>query len=477
MLRFFTNSRSPRKSVRPRLECLEDRLTPSTLTVGDTRASNAKNNFISIQTAINAAKPGDDIRVYPGTYTEQLTIGAGEKGLTIEAATGTEPVVTAPATLTGNDAVIDISSSQNIRIEGLSIKGNASTAFGIRVDTGASAEIDDNTISSILGGNGAGIFVGQSSAKDTTSGHAEIEGNKISNYNKVGIAVNGANYSADIERNTVIGAGADFTVSQNGIQIADGANGDIERNNVSGNIFTGTGFNAAGILLSGAGSHTEVERNYSHGNQEGIFVYDSKGAEVDGNTSDKNTADGITIVDSADIDVYFDRTFKNGGDGVSVYGGNAAFPSTGNTIAYVSSYDNTGNGINLETTSKFALLGNIANGNGGSGILLDKVDHGVVLGNSAGNNTLSGILLTDGSTSNKISANDASKNKVDGIAIVDSTGNTISANIADSNGHDGISETEPLSGSVDNTYANNSARGNKNLDFDPTELDVKKKPK
>ena len=356
--------------------------------------------------------------------------------------------------------------------------GNASTAFGIRVDTGATAEIDDNTISSILGVNGAGIFVGQSSAADTTSGHADIDGNKITNYGKVGIAVNGANYSADIERNTVVGVGADPNVAQNGIQIADGANGDIERNNVSGNVYTGTGFDAAGILLSGAGSRTEVERNYAHGNQEGIFVYDSKGIEVDGNTSDKNTADGITVVDSADIDVYFDQTFKNGGDGVSVYGGNAAFPSTGNTIAFVSSYANTGNGINLETTSKFALLGNTANGNGANGILLDNVDHGTVLGNTANSNTLTGIAVTDGSVSNKITGNVADKNKVDGIEIVDSTGNTISANDADSNGRYGISEAEPDS-SVDNTYANNSAARERRTSTSTRTVafDVKKKPK
>ena len=169
MFRFLANAfslrssvRSVRNSRRPRLECLEDRLTPSTLFVDDNKVQDPKAKYTSIQAAINAAHAGDDIRVYPGTYAEQLTIGAGKNGLEIEAATGTAPVVTAPATLTGNAAVINISASQNVRIENLSIQGNASTEFGIRVDTGASADLDDNTISSILGANGAGIFVGQS---------------------------------------------------------------------------------------------------------------------------------------------------------------------------------------------------------------------------------------------------------------------------------------------------------------------------
>src|SRR6202012_4312335 len=125
----------------------------------------------------------------------------------IEPATNKAPVVTAPATLAGTGALVTISSSQNVRIEALSIQGNASTEFGIRGSPGAPAVIDDNTISSILGHNGAGIFVGQSSATDTTSGHATIEGNKISGYAKVGIAVNGAKYQGDIERNTVVGGG------------------------------------------------------------------------------------------------------------------------------------------------------------------------------------------------------------------------------------------------------------------------------
>ena len=486
MFRFLANAISPRSSVRtvrhsrrPCLECLEDRLTPSTLLVDDNLAQNPKAKFTSIQAAINAAHAGDDIRVYPGTYAEQLTIGAGKNGLTIEAATGTAPLVTAPATLTGNDALVTISSSQNVRIEGLSIQGNASTQFGIRVDTGASASLEDNKISSILGANGAGIFVGQSSAVDATSGHADIEGNKISNYTKVGIAVDGAKYRADIEHNTVVGIGDDATIAQNGIQIADGASGDIERNDVSGNRYTGTavnGFDASGILVSGAGSHTEVEGNHVHANEVGILIYESKGVEVDGDVSDKNTADGISIVDSANTDVQFVRTFENAGDGISVYGGDPNHPSVGNSIAFVSSHDNVGNGIYLETTSKFSLLGNSTNNNGANGILLNDADHGSVLGNSAGRNGLSGIAVTSGSASIQISGNDTDKNKRDGIELVDSTGNTVTHNDSDSNGRYGISEAEP-DASVDNTYLNNSADHNAVADFFPMALDVKKKPK
>ena len=481
MLRFLQHALSVRKPVRtqrrsrPRLECLEDRLTPSTLTVDDNLVQNPKAGFTSIQKAINAAHAGDDIRVYPGTYAEQLTIGAGKNGLTIEAATGTAPIVKAPASLTGTAALITISSSQNVRIEGLSIQGNASTQFGIRVDTGASAVLDDNTISSILGQNGAGIYVGQSSTSDKTSGHATIHDNKVTNYGKAGIVVDGANYSADVDRNTIVGIGTTAAIAQDGIQVGDGANADIERNDVSGNRYTGTGFNAAGILLLGAGSKTEVEDNRTHANQEGIFVYQSKGIEVGNNVSYKNTADGITIVDSANTDVHCDQTFKNGGDGISVYGGDPAHPSTGNLIANVSSYDNAGNGIYLDQTSKFTLLGNTTNSNGANGILLNDADSGIVLSNTAGKNSLSGIAVTAGSNSNQIRGNDTDKNTRDGIEIANSTGNTVTANDSDSNGRYGISDTESGAGVVSNTFANNSAKKNAVADFFPITIGVKKK--
>src|SRR5258708_4359242 len=122
---------SRRRSSRPQLELLEARLTPSTLFVDDDRVQAPKAAFTSIQAAINAAKPGDEIRVYPGTYVEQLTIGAGKNNIEVESATSTKPLLVAPATLSGNGALIDITGSQNVEIERLSLKGNANTKFGI----------------------------------------------------------------------------------------------------------------------------------------------------------------------------------------------------------------------------------------------------------------------------------------------------------------------------------------------------------
>jgi len=419
MLRFLAtalSSRRPialssrRRGARPQLELLENRLTPSTILVDDDRVQAPKAAFTSIQAAINAAKPGDEIRVYPGTYVEQLTIGAGKNNIEVESATSTKPLLVAPATLTGNGALIDITGSQNVEIERLTLKGNANTKFGIRVSGGASADIENNTISGILDPNGAGIYVGRSSATDTSSGKAEVENNNVSNYGKVGIAFDGAKYKGEIENNTVVGSGDNPNIAQNGIQVSGGANVEVERNDVSGNRYTGTGFDAAGILLDAAGSKTEVERNTVHDNQEGILVSKTKSVEIESNRSYKNTEDGITLVDSSDIDIDCNETDHNGGDGISVYG-DPGVASGNNRIAHSSSHDNTGNGIYLETTSKNTVVGNTTNSNGANGILLKDADKGIVAGNTATKNKLSGIALTAGSDSNLVAANVASKER------------------------------------------------------------------
>src|SRR5262249_40012225 len=157
----------------------EDRLTPSTLFVDDNKVQNPKAQYTSIQAAIDAAKKGDEIKVYAGTYAEQLSV-VGKSNIEIEAATGTAPVITVPAKgLTGNNALLTISGSTNVEIEGLSFKVDATTEFGIRVDTGSSADINHNTVTGIGAADGVGIFVGQTTANDTTSGKADISDNKV----------------------------------------------------------------------------------------------------------------------------------------------------------------------------------------------------------------------------------------------------------------------------------------------------------
>src|SRR5262245_37847152 len=97
-----------RVSLRPRLEVLEDRTTPSVITVDDDSAQIPNPDFNSIQAAVNAAHPGDTIMVYAGTYHEQVTIPSKLNGLRLFGVGDHDQVVVAPTNFTADptEAVI-----------------------------------------------------------------------------------------------------------------------------------------------------------------------------------------------------------------------------------------------------------------------------------------------------------------------------------------------------------------------------------
>src|SRR5689334_9708854 len=77
LLRRFAARRPTAARARPararlRLAPLEDRVVPSTLYVDDD--PNPQAGYTSIQAAVQAAKPGDTVQVYPGTYNEIVTV-------------------------------------------------------------------------------------------------------------------------------------------------------------------------------------------------------------------------------------------------------------------------------------------------------------------------------------------------------------------------------------------------------------------
>src|SRR5436309_11953398 len=119
----------PTARCRPRLECLENRWVPSTLTVLNTADSGAG----SLRAAIAAAQSGD-----------RIVFGSGLDGQTI--------------TLTSGELAIN----QSLDIEGLgadklTVSGNDSSRV-FRVGSGVSVDIDDLTITHGRAANGGGIW-------------------------------------------------------------------------------------------------------------------------------------------------------------------------------------------------------------------------------------------------------------------------------------------------------------------------------
>src|SRR4029077_10652682 len=107
----------------------------------------------------------------------------------------------------------------------------------------------------------------------------------ISDYQKNGMALNGAGLTVNVGNNTVTGAGTTPLTAQNGIQVGFGAVGTVHDNVVSGNdctnvpggcnddpATTSTADGAAGILLYLPGASTiTVDHNTLTGNQFGVW--------------------------------------------------------------------------------------------------------------------------------------------------------------------------------------------------------------
>jgi hypothetical protein len=105
-----------------------------------------------------------------------------------------------------------------------------------------------------------------------------IDANTIRNYQKTGIVVNG-DVDGIVTGNTVVGAGPQAFIGQNGIQIGSGAYARVTGNTVVGNSYTGSSTASGGIIVASGPLHksgyslgVEISSNYLAGNDVGIWL-------------------------------------------------------------------------------------------------------------------------------------------------------------------------------------------------------------
>jgi hypothetical protein len=157
---------------------------------------------------------------------------------------------------------------------------------GILFD-GASGTISGNTIlsvnkNSLVGalsscqeGNGIEVInFGSAPGRPQVT----INGNRILNYQKTGIVVNG-DVDSIVTGNTVTGDGPQGFIGQNGIQIGSGAYARVTGNTVVGNSYTGSGTASGGIVVASGPLHksgyslgVEISSNHLSGNDVGIWL-------------------------------------------------------------------------------------------------------------------------------------------------------------------------------------------------------------
>jgi parallel beta-helix repeat protein len=374
--------------ARLRVEWLESRLAPATLTVG------SHEQFANINAALAAANPGDTIKVDPGVYTQQVVIGKNAHGVTLNniklLGTNQQSII-APTVNSQTAALLEVTGAKNVTIDGFTVtgpgNGTGSIGYGILVDGGGSATITNDHITNIrdnpISGdqNGVGIKVGGS-----TTGTATISHDTIDNYQKGGIVVNGIGSSANVSNNVVQGSLNNTAIPSNGIQFGFGATGNITNNTVVDNIFTGAvtdgekpfegslplGYQGVGILLYQSGK-VNVSGNNASGNDIGIYVFASAaGASIQNNTTSFSHFDGLVIEETtAAIQVSHNTANNNAHDGIEL-----VFDPTGSESGVPDSTHN----------HNVKVQNNTASNNGHDGI---SVEAGST-GNVFNNNTLRG---------------------------------------------------------------------------------------
>jgi parallel beta-helix repeat protein len=363
------------------IEGLENRDLLATLQVDDDLADCKKADFTSIQAAVKAAQPGDEIQVCEGTYIEQVTIPGTKDGLELRSKKKLAAVIQAPPGMT-EPGIVHVNGADDVTIRGFTIKGPFTDLSGLRtgifVGGGGSASIEENHITEIraepLNGvqNGVGILVGRGSTGE--SGSATIERNLIDDYQKGGIVVDNTGSSAAIHDNDIVGAGPTSVIVQNGIQISNGASADIRKNSITGNDFIGP-VAAVGVLLFNpdevSAAHNKVTENGV-----GVYVINAEDMELKHNDIFDSSNVGI-ILDSVTESLLAHNKIKNSGaDGISM----------------VNSHDND-------------LRHNKVENSAGHGISLDNSDNNRIDHNQSKNNSGDGLHVTNDSAGNQITHN------------------------------------------------------------------------
>lgn len=349
-----------------RIELLEDRSVPATLFVDDDRAQFKGNStYTTIQAAVDAASAGDTILVARGVYTEQVTFADDKDGITLRAQNPRQTVIRAPDALAGLKAIVTVDGADDVTVRGFTITGPATPAneltYGVVID-GGSATVRDNLITGIRNDplDGVQAGVGVAVLGDLESAAAVITGNTITDYQKGGVVVFGADATATVSGNTLVGGGPTDLIAQNGVQVSDGADGYIFENFITGNDYTGSeDVSAAGIYADTAGDLI-VAGNRVFDNQTGLLLVNLEYVLVAGNRVFDNTRDGVDLVGVRGGLFADNRVEGNAVDGVYL-GDTTSVVVTGNRIR-----NNGDNGLEVtDGSSGNVIFGNTLRGNAG----------------------------------------------------------------------------------------------------------------
>jgi len=387
-----------------------------------------------IQDAINAASPGNRIKVLEGTYSENLVISSNktsldlfgeDKSITTITGGGSGDVITISATgVDLSDFTIKSSGSGSTNA---AIKLNASNCVivgniisnnkhGFYIYDCNNIKIYYNTITNNIGN---GIYLENSSYNSityTTIKSSSYNGfflyscsnNKIENCSIMSNSKNGIYLNATCNNN-IIANNYISSNTQNGIYLNDHCNNNIIKNNNGNNgIYSNSdsgirlensssnnlgnnivnGNSDYGIMVLGSNNsihNTTINSNTKHG----VFLFGDDNNNVIDNNIQENTKDGIRIQNSTN-----DKIYGNEISGNSQYGIYLNYYSVDNLIYNNYFHDNSDNAFDMSENNNIWSIStttgyNIVNGenqnvSGNYWDDFDEVSEGAVDSNGSG---------------------------------------------------------------------------------------------
>jgi hypothetical protein len=418
----------PAPGVRLRLEALEDRTTPATITVTDTGDAVALDGLVTLREAIASINAGMNVSevVAVGAYGTNDTIRFNIPGMGIQriSLANALPAITKTVTIDattqptyGGEPVIHLDGNTN-RIAGdaLDIRSAGSVVKGLSITgfvSGAAVDLTNATGGTTV----AACYLG---VDPTSTAAANQYGVKI--FNSAANTITGNVISGNYTGVWIQGAGAVLnTLTAN--YIGTDATGQLPRPNGNPADPTRTG---DGVYIVTSASNNTIggdyytQANVISGNQRNVVEIDfqSNGNMVEGNriglaatgAALGNGGDGVHVLDASNDNIIGGGTFMVGSQPVDL----------GNIIS-----SNTGNGVRIDHTqpypgpSRTQILGNYI------GLGPD--------GSTPRGNGQNGILITDSpntliGSGNATEGNTISANGANGISINSTTGTKIYGN-------------------------------------------------
>jgi hypothetical protein len=262
-------------------------------------------DYPTIQAAINAASPGDTIKVLPGTYREQITIS---KSLTLIGTGDRNTIIKAPAILPdtnpdGNPYIVIVDNEAEVKMKGLTVSGPSGVScpdlIGINIMLGASLNLDFAAIKDCTQN---GILA---------EGDATVTRTNVNDYRDHGIFGFGEGSTIRVSHNSINAAQDSEIAGQIGVLLVFGAKGIIDHNKISNNLCALpecgpdylTQTQAFGIVTFLAASGSSITNNIISNNDAGIDVIGESGCCI---------VDRNIITNSAQNDLLFGVVVQDG---------------------------------------------------------------------------------------------------------------------------------------------------------------------